>query len=114
MADETVDPARRADYVGKIVLVGLTYLNPDGSEQAREAWAGEIEDIREDGIVSVRRAGEEEPFTLPPELERAEPGEYRLRGTGEVVINPDFVASWTIQLRSAADAEANGTETESL
>ena len=112
MAGETVDPARRADYIGKIVLVGLTYLNPDGSEHAREAWAGEIEDVREDGVVSVRRAGEDEPFTLPPELERAEPGEYRLRGTGEVVVDPDFLASWTIELASAADVEANESETQ--
>ena len=113
MAKEPVDPARRSDYIGKTVLVGLTYLNPDGSEHAREAWAGMIEDIHEGGVVAVRRADEEKLFTLPPELDRAEPGEYRLRRTGEVVVDPDFLASWTIELRSTENVEANDAETES-
>ena len=39
-------------------------------------------------------------FRLPPvpeAFEPAEPGEYRLRSTGEIVTNPDFVAIWTVQ-----------------
>jgi len=36
---------------------------------------------------------------LPPDLrafQDAPPGEYRLRSTGEVVVDPDFISSWTI------------------
>ncbi|MFX0060574.1 MAG: hypothetical protein ACFFC7_00125 [Candidatus Hermodarchaeota archaeon] len=38
--------------------------------------------------------------SLPPDLsafQKAEPGDYRLRSTGEVVINPDFTVLWTVQ-----------------
>jgi len=29
-------------------------------------------------------------------LQRAAPGEYRLRSTGQIVTNPDFLMTWTI------------------
>jgi hypothetical protein len=29
-------------------------------------------------------------------MKQAPVGEYRLKSTGEVVVNPDYVASWTI------------------
>ena len=38
-----------------------------------------------------------EVYTLPPDLRAffsARPGSYRLRGTGEVVINPDYTTTW--------------------
>ena len=38
-------------------------------------------------------------FTLPPDLsstKRARQGEYKLRSTGEVVVNPDFLATWNL------------------
>jgi hypothetical protein len=37
---------------------------------------------------------------LPPEpdaFDEAVPGEYRLRSTGEVVVNPAFTTSWTVE-----------------
>jgi len=36
---------------------------------------------------------------LPPEpeaYEPAPPGEYRLRSTGEVVVDPDYLTTWTV------------------
>jgi len=36
---------------------------------------------------------------LPPDLRafrKAEPGEYRLKSSDEVVVDPDYLASWTI------------------
>jgi hypothetical protein len=47
----------------------------------------------------MRLHGSEEEFTLPPILEAfepAEPGEYRLRSTGEVVVDPDVLAKFRI------------------
>ena len=52
--------------------------------------------IRLDG----QRAGE--IFNLPPDLrsfERASPGEYRLKSTGEMVVDPDYLCTWTIHPR---------------
>ncbi len=50
-------------------------------------------------LVSIVRGDGTEPFTLPPveeAFEPAPPGEYRLRTTGEVVVDPDFTTSWTV------------------
>jgi len=38
-------------------------------------------------------------FSLPPDvtsLQPAKPGTYKLRSSGEVVVNPDYVCTWTI------------------
>ncbi len=38
-------------------------------------------------------------FGLPPDLsstKRARKGEYRLRSTGEIVIDPDFTSTWNV------------------
>jgi hypothetical protein len=50
-----------------------------------------------DGIVLALPDGEE--YTLPPDLDAlrsAEPGEYELSGTGEVVVDPDYTSIWWI------------------
>ena len=47
--------------------------------------------------MQVAGSGEEE--WLPPHLEayqEAAEGEYRLRSTGEVVVDPDWLCTWTI------------------
>jgi hypothetical protein len=30
-------------------------------------------------------------------FEAAPPGEYRLRSSGEVVVNPDYITSWVVE-----------------
>ena len=77
------------------MLVGLTHLHADGSVREQEQWYGVVIAYDPDEGVTLRRANSEIE-TLPPRLERAEPGEYTLRSTGEVVSNPDFISTWTI------------------
>ena len=43
----------------------------------------------------VERADTGKPVSLPPGWEPGVRGKYRLRSTGEVVVDPDFVAEWT-------------------
>ena len=60
--------------------------------------AGVVTEV--DPLVTIALAGRE-PFTLPPDpeaFEAAEPGQYRLRTTGEVVTDPDFLTIWTVHL----------------
>ena len=48
------------------------------------------------------------PFQLPPAPSVyyvAEPGEYRLRSTGELVVNPDFVTTWEVVGRPPPDQQ---------
>ena len=97
MAGET-DDAKAARFIGKHALVGLTYVNADGTVRKQVQLHGRITAVDET-VVTMRLHGSDEEITLPPALEAfepAEPGEYRLRTTGEVVVDPDLLASWTI------------------
>src|SRR5688500_12810960 len=80
-------------YVGKRLLVGLTVRSPDGQLVYHEQVHGLIVAPDPRGVV-VERADTAARVSLPPELMEATPGEYRLRSTGEVVLNPDFLAKW--------------------
>jgi hypothetical protein len=85
------------ELVGKIVLVGLTYLDEDGQILNRMQLSGTFVWADEEMVRIECSNGEE--FTLPPDLDAftpAKPGKYTLKGTGEVVENPDYLVSWTI------------------
>jgi RNase P/RNase MRP subunit p29 len=87
-----------ATLVGKHALVGLTYVDADGTVRRQIQIHGRITAVDET-LVTMRLHGSEEEFTLPPILEAfepAEPGEYRLRSTGEVVVDPDVLAKFRI------------------
>ena len=84
------------DMTGKNFLVGITYLGTESHPEQNVEFAGIVMSV--DPLVSVDR-GTGELFTLPsvPDaFDRASPGEYRLRSNGEVVVDPDFVTSWTV------------------
>ena len=84
--------------IGAVVLVGITRVAVDG--ETEEQCYGTVDRADTDGIaicLSGSRSGE--TFFLPPDPRAffpAEPGSYRLRGTGEVV-DPDYTSTWTIQ-----------------
>jgi hypothetical protein len=87
------------EIVGKHVLVGMTYVDNDGALIEQKQRHGVI--VRaDDEAVYVRSWKSEDEFWLPPHLEsfqEAEAGEYRLRETGEVVTDPDLLATYTIR-----------------
>src|SRR5581483_9443190 len=88
---------RASDLVGKTVLIGLTYLNEEGGVDHRTQLRGTFTWADEE-MVRIELADGEE-FTLPPDLEAfqpAPPGKYTLKGSGEVVENPDYLCAWTI------------------
>ncbi len=98
------DHAMAAEMVGKYVLVGITYYadkdtavheHPTGHKQCH----GDVVRVSEqEGIVMrLRHSGQE--YVFPPDfrsLQKAEPGEYTLRSTKEVVLNPDYVCTWCV------------------
>ena len=54
-------------------------------------------------------------FTLPADMSAltiAAEGEYRLKPSGDVVVDPDYLAVWTIQKpgASAEEAQSHGVE----
>jgi hypothetical protein len=93
------------DYLGKRVLVGISYYQKKGDAQElvkREQFLGKIIQVNySKGINLELKNGEE--YCLPPDitmLEPAEPMEYHLKSTGEVVINPDYLSVWTVTIPS--------------
>jgi len=85
--------------IGATILVGLTRRLPTGDEQ--EQFYGVVLAVTPSDGVMLRLGGERagQIHNLPPDLEAfepAQPGEYRLRSTGEVVVDPDYVTSWTV------------------
>jgi hypothetical protein len=91
--------------LGSHILVGLTYRNDDGTVDRQEQFHGFV--TRADAsAVAIQVWGTDRVFYLPPDLRNyqpAEPGEYRLRSTGEVVVDPDFITTWTLTGESKDD-----------
>jgi hypothetical protein len=79
-------------YLGKRLLVGITYETHRGEFIRQEQFHGPIIRADERAIV-IERADGAGLMSLPPGAAAAEPAAYRLRSTGEVV-RPDFVATW--------------------
>jgi hypothetical protein len=89
-----------AGYVGKYILVGITYVNRAGDVLRQQQLHGTIASATEYGItieLKGTRAGDQ--WNMPPDLGAifpADPGSYRLRETGEVIENPDLLSNWTV------------------
>lgn len=92
---------QQESLLGKTVLVGLTYTGHDGAFISQEQFFGKIVTYRSGEGIELRLAGKRdgESFRLPPDLTQlhpAAPGEYTLRDTGEVIIDPDFTTTWIL------------------
>ena len=90
-------------FMGKRVLVGITVLDKAGVLIEQFQVHGRVSDFSpRDGLVLTKPDGGR--YTLPPSLawlKPARPGEYRLRSTGEVLIDPDYLMSSTLSGSSA-------------
>jgi hypothetical protein len=100
------DDSLAAALLGKCVLVGLTYEKQDGTVTEQRQLHGTVVAADRSGIRLTLLGGElGSTFNLPPDTRAfspAPPGEYRLRSTGEIVVDPDYLSTWTI----VAPAEA--------
>ena len=94
--DFTDEEAR--SILGKTVLVGVAHRTMDDEVASLEQFHGKVERVsRDEGLVLRLPTGGER--IIPPDLSRlavASPGNYRLKATGEVVVDPDFTAVWTV------------------
>jgi hypothetical protein len=95
------DDADAEALVGSHVLIGLTHCSASGEVIDREQLHGLVQkaDRREGFLISLQGAHEGESQRFPPHpaaFEVANPGVYRLRTTGEEVVDPDYLATWTV------------------
>jgi hypothetical protein len=98
MADPTIDFKNRLTLLGRTILVGLTYLNEQGEVDRQEQYFGKIESIDNDGWMNIERDGVS-VTRIPCDATAmwlADKGTYRLRSTGEEIVDPDILSTWTI------------------
>jgi hypothetical protein len=91
---------------GKLVLVGLTFVDDAGQLLDQFQTAGRVETGEEPGLWL--RLADGGLFRIPadPDVVRpAGPGEYRLRHSGERVTDPDFLGHWEVAVRGRAEME---------
>lgn len=83
--------------IGKYVIVGYKHQKDDGTIAKYEQKHGVIIRTNEREGVVVQPPKSMVTFSLPPDFtnwERAKPGEYELKSTGEVITNPDYLTFW--------------------
>lgn len=88
-----------SDFLNKHIIVGLTYLDHKGNFVKQVQFHGDILRINESEGIVIKINNSNKEYVLPPDLsaiKKAPPGEYRFKSTGEVVVNPDLMTSWTI------------------
>jgi hypothetical protein len=87
-------------YVGKYILVGITYYDYLDNELERNQLHGIIESATPNGIVILLKGvHSNEKWNMPPMLdsiEPAKPGRYQLLRTNEFIDNPDLLSKWKV------------------
>lgn len=99
--DGAWDEALATELLDRIVLAGLTFVDQQDEVVEQEQFWGKIVCAdRDRGIqIELRGVRTGSDYWLLPDtgsFNRADAGEYKLRTTGELVVNPDFISTWTI------------------
>ncbi|HWL53178.1 MAG TPA: hypothetical protein VNQ90_12140 [Chthoniobacteraceae bacterium] len=106
-----IDQEKAAEMLGKVVLAGVSFCNAAGEVIENRQYFGTVLRINEqEGLVIVSGIDGKE-VKLPPDLEQyipASPGTYTLKAIERVVVNPDYVSTWSVH-PSGDDREEKGT-----
>jgi hypothetical protein len=91
-----------SDLDGATVLVGITRVAKDGSV-SQEQHSGVASISERETVTLVELACDDgEVRTYPFDarsLSIATPGEYRLRDTGRIVVDPHYLMTWEVEER---------------
>lgn len=94
------DLALASSYVGKYILIGVSYFDAAGNFIEQKQMHGVVSSASPEGLtISLRGAREGESWVMPPNLDSvsvASPGLYSLRSTGEEIENPDLLSTWNV------------------
>lgn len=94
-----MDKLKEAQMLNKHIIVGITIIDHDGTLLGQKQMHGNIIRINENEGIVIKLCNSETEYKLPPDLDSvlvAPAGEYHFKSTGEIVINPDLMTSWTI------------------
>ena len=95
------DNEAAAVYLGKYILIGVTYVDGAGQIEQSVQMHGLVESASEQGItISLKGERAGQSWTMPADpsaITPAQPGRYQLPETGEEIENPDFICTWMVQ-----------------
>lgn len=97
------------NLIGKYLLIGVTFVDPNGIEVGHSQTHGKIISADSYQGITIEKADGSGKYTVPPDMNGfypAEPGEYRLKTTGEIVVNPDFTSEWTLNVKQYAKSRS--------
>lgn len=96
-------------YLGKIILIGITFQNEYGDVIEEFQTHGLIKEIDSDGIMKIERM--ELPTLSIPFVEKcinvAVEGVYKEKSTDIKINNPDYLSTWLITIQNPEDIEKN-------
>jgi hypothetical protein len=78
-------------------LVGITFTDKDNNLIEQYQTHGTIKSIQDHTITILRN--DNSLYHIPFDTDaiyKAEPGEYKEKSTGIVVVNPDYITTWTV------------------
>jgi hypothetical protein len=96
----TDDAAKK--LIGSIVIVGVTYVDNEDKPYEQFQYHGVVLVADQSQGIAIECHSEKkrgETVWLPPQtnvFKPAPPGTYRLRSTGEIVVDPDYTCSYII------------------
>ena len=87
--------------IDKRLLIGISYYDHSGKFIEQKQMYGKVNSVDKHNGFSISLEGSHagEIYHLPPDMrsfKKAQPGTYRLRSTGEKVIDPDYLSTWDI------------------
>lgn len=88
---------------GKVFLIGLTFIDQDENLIEQYQTSGTVDELTDEGFLQFNR-NDGSTFHLPYDkraIKEAAEGEYRERATGNIIVNPDYITTWTITAKSA-------------
>jgi hypothetical protein len=90
----------RDSVIGKYVLIGITFLDDRGSVIEQFQTYGPIVLIDDNKGIVIKKTDGSGNFSIAPDMQNLRPaprGQYRLRSTGEIIDDPDFISTWIVE-----------------
>lgn len=94
------------NLIGRTIIIGITHLDANDELIEQIQMHGVISEATSKGIVIRLSTGDD--YKLPPDygsIKKAPSGEYRFRSTGETVVDPDYMTTWTIHEQKVRPTE---------
>ncbi len=93
------------DMIGKIMLVGITYIKSHGELHSQSQFFGMVLSANAEEGIKLQLAGQHagKEYNLPPDTSciwKAGPGVYTLSESKEKLDNPDYLCTWEIHQKN--------------